>query len=381
MATINGTSGDNALNGTSGNDIINPGLGEDTVDGGGGTDQLVFNYATSGGRIYYSSNSVPSEGSGVIYSGSNGVTFTNIEVFNLTGSKYDDVLLGGNYNDTLSGNSGNDLIDGGSGADVLDGGTGVDTLRRDLSQFTKGSTVDNTGTKINLIDQTVASNFENLDLILGSGNDIIKTGLGEDTVDGGGGTDQLVFNYATSGGRIYYSSNSVPSEGSGVIYSGSNGVTFTNIEVFNLTGSKYDDVLLGGIYSDTLIGGNGNDTLTGVDQTNQITSIDTLTGGIGADTFVLSNEDEVFYNDQSSSKAGLTNYALITDFNSSQDQIQLNGSADLYILGASPVSGKAGTAIYLDTNGNNILNSTDELITIVQGKTGLNLTADYFVYI
>ncbi|MBD2624868.1 hypothetical protein [Trichormus variabilis] len=59
----------------------------------------------------------------------------------------------------------------------------------------------------------------------------------------------------------------------------------------------------------------------------------------------------------------------------------MEGSASKYILGTSPISGVAGTAIYLDTNNNGIFNSTDELVGIVKGASGLNLTASYFVYV
>jgi hypothetical protein len=51
------------------------------------------------------------------------------------------------------------------------------------------------------------------------------------------------------------------------------------------------------------------------------------------------------------------------------------------VLHSSSISDIRGTGIYLDTNGNNAFNSSDELIAILQDDTGLNLTADYFVYV
>jgi Ca2+-binding RTX toxin-like protein len=272
-------------------------------------------------------------------------------------------------------------------------------LRRDLSNFNTGSTVDNTDTVTNLIDKTVARNFENLDLVFGSGNDTILTGLGEDTIDGGGGTDRLVINYADSRNGIGYTSNSVTAEGSGELFSGSSGVSFTNIEVYNITGSQFNDNLFGGNLGDTLnggdgndfinggsendilVGGDGNDTLAGVGEDNGVNSIDTLTGGDGADPFVLGNEDLSFYNDENGSKAGLTDYVLIRDFDSSQDFLQLEGSSDRYLLRSSSISGIAGSAIYLDTNENGTFNSKDELIAVLQDDTRLNLADDYFVYL
>jgi serralysin len=51
------------------------------------------------------------------------------------------------------------------------------------------------------------------------------------------------------------------------------------------------------------------------------------------------------------------------------------------LLGSSPVSGLSGTAIYLNTDGTAGLGTTDELIAIVQGSSGLTLTSSYFTYV
>lgn len=385
----------------SGNDTIETGLGADTVDGGDGTDQLVVDYVTATNGISYAANSIPEEGSGQIdASNAANVSFSNIEVFNLAGSQFNDELFGGNSADTLKGNKGDDFIDGGRGKDVLDGGAGADTLRRDLSDFNEGSTVDNTSVVTNLSDDTVARNFENLDLVLGSGDDTIKTGLGEDTIDGGEGTDQLAIDYGAAKSGISYADNSVPDEGSGQIntsFAPAN-VSFSNIEVFNLAGSQFDDELFGGNLNDTLRGANGDDVieggsrndilgggdgddiLIGVGEENGVNSIDSLSGGSGADTFVLGNEDLSFYNDDNGSQAGVKDYALIRDFDSSQDFLQLEGSSDRYLLRSSPISGISGSAVYLDTNENGTFNDKDELIAVLQDDTGLNLADDYFVY-
>jgi Ca2+-binding RTX toxin-like protein len=387
----------------SGNDTISTGLGEDIVDGGEGTDQLVVDYATSERGITYADNSVPAEGSGQINASFNpsNVSFSNIEVFNLTGSQFDDELFGGNSADTLRGSRGNDFVNGGNGRDVLDGGAGADTLRRDLSEFNQGSEIDNTGRVTNLIDDTVARNFENLDLVLGSGNDTIKTGLGEDIIDGGAGTDRLEIDYGSAESGIVYDGNSVPEEGSGQINSSFDptNVSFSNIELFNLAGSQFDDELFGGNLNDTLRGAKGDDSLEGgskndilaggddddlligAGEDDGVGSIDTLTGGSGADTFVLGNADVGFYNDDNGSNAGLRDYALIRDFDASQDFLQLAGSSDRYLLRSSPIEGVSGSAIYSDTNENGTFNSRDELIAVLEDSTELNLTADYAVYV
>ncbi|MEH1830010.1 MAG: Calx-beta domain-containing protein [Nostoc sp.] len=152
-----------------------------------------------------------------------------------------------------------------------------------------------------------------------------------------------------------------------------------------LNGEEGNDSLQGGPGNDVLNGGSENDILIGVWPGSPLApglgEIDKLTGGIGVDRFVVGDATNVFYNDGNNSNAGLTDYALIKDFNSSQDKIQLKGAANRYLLRASPISSVSGTAIYLDTNNNLAFNSTDELIAIVQGSTGLNLTASYFTYV
>jgi Ca2+-binding RTX toxin-like protein len=105
-----------------------------------------------------------------------------------------------------------------------------------------------------------------------------------------------------------------------------------------LDGGSGDDMLQGGSGSDDLNGGTDNDILIGVyDFTAPQNSIqpqynagqyeyDTLTGGDGADTFVLGNSVEAFYNND-----GFSGYAEITDFNWAEgDKFQVFGSLDDY---------------------------------------------------
>jgi Ca2+-binding RTX toxin-like protein len=132
-----------------------------------------------------------------------------------------------------------------------------------------------------------------------------------------------------------------------------------------------------------VIGTSDNDRLEGklIPGTDIITGLggrDTLVGAEGVDRFLLGktasidNEDvnipgetgkEVYYN-----KAGNDDYALIQNFDYTQDFIELAGSKSDYRLGASPSGLPEGTGIF----------QGDELITIVEGKNSLTLDAPYF---
>lgn len=109
-----------------------------------------------------------------------------------------------------------------------------------------------------------------------------------------------------------------------------------------LKGGYGNDGLNGNLGNDILNGGEGDDTLTGADvvisenETNK-PEYDTITGGIGADVFVLGDSvsDKKYW-----SYHGEGN-AIITDFNSTEgDKIQAIGDRLDYTVGVSDVIGE-----------------------------------------
>ncbi len=97
-----------------------------------------------------------------------------------------------------------------------------------------------------------------------------------------------------------------------------------------------------------------------------------MTGGTGSDRFVLGTTVDVFYSDGNTTTPGLSDYALIADFNTLEDTIQLFGFKSSYSLGTAPTGFATGTALFLNE-------STSELIAIIQGSINLSLSANYFV--
>ncbi|NJR65368.1 MAG: hypothetical protein HC772_08720, partial [Leptolyngbyaceae cyanobacterium CRU_2_3] len=180
---------------------------------------------------------------------------------------------------------------------------------------------------------------------------------GNDNLAGGAATDILTGN----------SGNDYMTGGAG------NDTLYGNDGIDRLYGGQGNDSLWGGTGSDRLLGDSGNDILTGIEissPTAGLGEIDKLTGGTGSDRFVLGNNQRAFYNDGSTSTSGTGDYALITDFNITEDVVQLFSAKTNYQLGSTPSGLPSGTALFLT-------GSTNELVAVFQGASGLSLSANY----
>jgi Ca2+-binding RTX toxin-like protein len=176
----------------------------------------------------------------------------------------------------------------------------------------------------------------------GDGDDTLAAGLGQDRLFGGTGNDSL-------------------------------------------SGNDGNDTLTGGFGNDSLVGGTGNDTLIGVEPTVAGSGVgfgagevDRLRGDSGRDTFVLGDANRVYYSDGNPLTTGESDYALITDFNSSQDVIQLKGSAGLYLLDFYTSNTRIDAALIYDPG----VSARGEVIGILQNvSSSLSLTSSAFSYV
>jgi len=296
-----------------------------------------------------------------------------VEMANITGTAGNDTLTGTAGDDNISGLDGSDTLNGLGGNDNLSGGNGNDILNGD------------------------------------TGDDYFTNDGGNDTINGGSGNDRYDANYsnASSGLTMTYDT----ATGSGTITVGTEIDTFTSIEDFEgFNGTEYDDVIFGGtagdyfsgglaggsgndtisgnagddrIYgedgndvlngganNDELYGGNGNDVLQGANGNSG--ERDYLKGDLGSDQFILGASNWIGYDDGLTNNAGTNDYAEIADFNTSEnDVIQLQGGLSylLNVVGAD-------TQILIDKPST----EPDELIGIIKNRTGLSLTASYFVF-
>jgi Ca2+-binding RTX toxin-like protein len=180
----------------------------------------------------------------------------------LNGSSADDVLIAGYSDDKLKGNAGDDVLAGNGGNDLLSGGTGADHMSGGAGNDTYF--VDAAG---DVVDETG-----------GDGIDVVQSTVSFSLADQArsvGSAEQLTL----VGSAISGTGNSLANQ---------------------LTGNRRDNLLSGESGSDTLIGGHGNDVLT---------------GGPGSDVFVFNT-----------SLSASSNHDHITDFQHSNDQLQLDNA-------------------------------------------------------
>jgi trimeric autotransporter adhesin len=309
---LDGAGGNDKLYGGLGNDTLIGGTGEDILDGGAGVDTVSF--AASASAV------VVNLKTGIADDGTDEDELVNIE--NVIGGNFNDVLTGDDLANVLTGGLGNDILQGGRGADNLIGGDGIDTVTYEdsIANVTvslaitgaQQSTGDANGDIIATVENLTGSDVAEFgDVLTGSTGDNVIHGLdGDDIIDGGAGNDKLygglgndtltggLGNDLMEGGEgddtyVVDSLLDVVNEESGegndtiqtsITYALPNtgaaeieNLTLTGTAAINGTGNDEDNIITGNTAANILSGGLGNDKLFGG------LGNDTLIGGAGAD--------------------------------------------------------------------------------------------------
>lgn len=279
--TITGTTGPNTLVGNNGNDSISGGSGNDVIRGGGGNDSLdggpdldLASYTGAPAAV------VVNLESGAASGGHGSDTLVGFE--NAQGSARADTLIGDAGANILQGMRGSDRLTGGGGNDYLDGGRGRDwaiytaapsavVVNLALSTATGGHASDTLASIENVegsaFGDTLTGSTAVNRLKGGSGDDRITGGWARDFIDGGPGNDWAVY----EGGVGPVVVNLTVGTASGA--HGADRIT----AVENVSGSPYNDTLIGDAASNRLYGQGGNDRITGAGGN------DLIDGGVGTD--------------------------------------------------------------------------------------------------
>lgn len=281
--------------GLGGNDHMRGGGGNDTLDGGQGADLLEGGW---GRDILYASRDIALDG-------------------------FEDILYGGSDNDTLVGGGAEDLLIGGLGNDSLVGGhayyrsitnirfTYTDPGYNYIVDLRTGTVEMGTGEVDRLSNIYKVSTGVGNDLLIGGdtfarfdggdGNDTIYGSSTHDTLDGGagydvfygsGGSDRI--RGGADGGIIDYVTLNINQTGvradlvAGTVTK-PGGVDIVS-EILHITGTNYNDTLIGNAQGNQLIGGLGNDTIdgrAGGDWLHGGAGNDSIYGGLSAEHDVL----------------------------------------------------------------------------------------------
>jgi len=306
---ITGTDGDDILHGGAGNDRLVSNLGQDFLDGGIGDDELVstayfvpsglyVDPATGKVKLYQQAYASVLEGGGGFDTAnisrllgnyrlefglgddatmSDGLDLRNISRLVYSGSSGRDTIHGTVNDDVISGGQGVDKLDGGRGVDTVEGGGGGDTLIARAGEFGRGDRFDGIS--------------------------------GHDFYDGGNGYDRLEIDFSAFVAPV--SLNLIEA---GTQVTVADDITFLGFEAYTLTGTRFDDVIIGsnngegggigiGLASagaelaaadeyelpiqDFLYGGAGNDYIDG--QAGR----DFISGGEGNDTIAFSAGEDM----------------------------------------------------------------------------------------
>jgi uncharacterized delta-60 repeat protein len=388
---LSGNSAANSLTGAAGADTLFGG-GNDTLIGAGGANTYVVDAITNriidAGTGSVIRSSVAFDLNSSLVSGVNNLTYTGsgdvslrgnasnnridassaITAVSLNGGAGADTLLGGAGNDTLFGNGSSSLV-GGAGANTYIVNSTTDRINDSLGSastvqssiftnlasslvsgvnnlvYTGASATLRGNDNANRIDASSATGAVSLnggagaDTLIGSTFNDTLVGNGSSSLVGGAGNDLYILNSTTdrisdTGGNNTIHSSTFTNLASSLV-SGVNNLVYASTLGGSLSGNTLANSISGNTGNDTIFGGDGNDTLKAFGRTGgtiQSTGFETdvMTGGAGADSFVLADTNGSFYLDSGKFYPGVTSYKSdaswcgITDFTVGEDQLVLS---------------------------------------------------------
>jgi len=405
-----------------GNDVATFTSGDDIFHAGAGEDRVVISWSD----VWFTGNTTMTLGAdaGGGYSGSIGgayvdspsVTFSGVEHFTIStvhvggnGTNLQDAIVTGDGDDVISTWASADTIRVGRGTDVVDGGTGLDGLAKEFGEDAGAIAFDLMANSF-----SGPGSFTNIDYFLdlrtGAGDDVVVTGLandsagrgddliytrggddvvtlmeGADTVDLGAGSDRLVLDYRTAPTFTGNTVMTLTAEGGGS-YSGTFASSYTDGPAASFAGVEHFTILTmisggnGSNLVDTVVTGAGNDIIStfasndiiaagaGNDLIDGGVGADQIDGGAGDDEMIGGAGHDIFFVDSSADKVieadgggtdtvnASASFSLAGQF---AEHLTLTGSGHIDGTGnglANTILGNAGNNVLDGGAGSDVLN-------------------------
>ena len=185
-----------------------------------------------------------------------------------------------------------------------------------------------------------------------AGDDTLDSGTGNDWLNGGEGADTA--DYSASNGAVRVDLNITGDQNTG------GGGTDKLVSIENVTGSGYNDILIGNAGSNTLWGGAGHDSLfggAGNDVLDGGAGNDSLNGAAGADIMSGGSGDDIYFVDSALDQAIEIALGGIDSVRASVDYHLSDNIEYLYLTGGTNLSGFGNTQDndIFGNSGNNFL--------------------------
>ena len=357
IENVTGSALDDTILGSAGDNTLNGGLGRDYLIGLGGADILIGGSGVAnqlqGGLgdddYYVDANDTlvefAGEGHDRVFTSLSRLTLAaNLEDLAYTGSGAF-TGIGNAEDNAITGAAGADVLSGGAGADSLDGGDGVDTA--DYSRAAGGviaSLADGVASDDGDGSTDTFTGIENLlgsawddDLTGDAGANVLDGADGYDVLVGGGGADILrggldydMADYSGAAGGVVVKLNT------GMATNDGDGASDQLVSIEDITGSDFDDLIIGDTIDNYLYGGSGRDVLIGGDGDDLLEggngAANQLQGGLGDDRYYVEANDTLveFANEGYDSVATTRNsYTLRANF----EELGFDGVGDFVGVG------------------------------------------------
>jgi Ca2+-binding RTX toxin-like protein len=282
--TLYGGLGNDRLFGGDGDDELIGGAGNDYIDGGSGRNDVRYSNASGGVTVDLLNGRA---------SGADGVD-TLVNITDIKGSHFDDVLIGDSNSNYIDGGGGSDSIDGGDGFDTVDYSSNMVAI---IARLDQGIVTDADGSDSVLnIERLKGSNF-NDELYAATSGSVLEGMAGDDLLIGGNGPDRLFGGQGNDTYQVDQIEDVVIEkigEGTDTIRTTLNfyqlGDNIENLQFQDNSNSfvSYDVTGFGNNLDNWIVGGSGNDQLYGMDGNDLLFGQggnDMLYGGRGNDAY------------------------------------------------------------------------------------------------